>query len=106
MVAEIIKGMPVPSLKRRGAAPKYPWLQLKPGDAFRFADDVTFGGARSMASQHTVGETGKWKLVVRQTDDGIYCWRVDGTPYELQNGNVPQTAPIVKGVPGGEGAVI
>lgn len=95
MVGEIIRGMPIPPMKRRGAVPKYPWTKLQPGEAFRFADEVTFGGARSMASQHQAGETAKWKFVVRQCDDGIYCWRVDGTAHELQNGNSTQEAPKV-----------
>lgn len=95
MVAEIITGKPIPPMKRRGAQPKYPWITLQPGDAFRFADDVTYSGARSMASQHMAGSLARAKLIVRQTEDGIYCWRVDGTPYELQNGNYSETpAPI------------
>lgn len=92
MVAEIVTGKSIPNLKRRGAVPKYPWLQLKPGQAFRFDKDVTFAGARSMASQHHIGETAKWKFVVRECEDGIWCWRVDGTAHELQNGNVHQVA--------------
>ncbi len=92
MVAEIIRNKPIPNLKRRGAVPKYPWLKLQPGEAFRFDKDVTFAGARSMASQHHAGETAKWKFVVRECDDGIWCWRVDGTAHELQNGNKHQEA--------------
>lgn len=95
MVAEIICGKSIPSMKRRGAPPKYPWLQLQPGEAFRFDGEVTFSGARSMASQHTGGVTAKWKFIVRQCEDGIWCWRVDGTEFELQNGNEAQFAPKV-----------
>ncbi len=92
MVAEIITDKKIPHMKRKGAMPKYPWLQMKPGDAFRFDAGVTFSSARSMASQHQAGETAKWKFAVRQCDDGIYCWRIDGTVHELQNGNAAQTA--------------
>lgn len=96
MIAAIVNGKPIPSMKRKGAPPKYPWLHLKPGQAFRFSDDVTFGGARSMASMHRGGATAKWKFVVRQCDDGIWCWRVDGTPYELQNGNVAENVAVIE----------
>ncbi len=89
MPVEIIEGMPMPQMKRRGAPPKYPWLQLKPGAAFKFAEGVTFAGARSMASQMTA--PAKAKFAVRETASGIYCWRIDGTPYEVQNGNYAQT---------------
>ncbi len=97
MVAEVVKNKPIPRMKRNGASPKYPWLQMKPGDAFRFDSGVTFGSARSMASQHQAGETAKWKFAVRQCDDGIYCWRIDGTAHELQNGNSSQEAPRIDG---------
>lgn len=93
MVAEIITGMPIPSMKRRGAPPRYPWLSLKPGQAFKFADGVTFAGARSMAS--TMTAAAKVKFAVRETATGIYCWRVDGTPFELANGNYAQTVDAI-----------
>lgn len=97
MVAEIVTGKSIPAMKRRGARPKYPWLQLKPGQAFRFDADVTFAGARSMASAHTAGATAKWKFIVREAEDGIWCWRVDGTQHELQNGNTQAVASVVEG---------
>lgn len=91
MVAEIIKGMPIPAMKRKGAAPKYPWTTIQPGQAFKFDLGVSFAGARSMASQHMAGAMGKAKFVVRETAEGLFCWRVDGTEYELQHGNAAQT---------------
>ncbi len=95
MVAEIIKGIPVPAMKRRGAAAKYPWATMQPGDAFKFDPDVTFAGARSMASAHQAGTLAHAKFVVRETDGGVMCWRVDGTPFELKSGNVAQFAPKI-----------
>ncbi len=96
MVAEIIKNMPIPPMKRRGAGAKYPWGSMQPGDAFQFEADVSFASARSMASQHQAGHMAKVKYVVRDTANGIFCWRVDGTNHALVNGNAAQTAPIVK----------
>lgn len=93
MVAEIISGKPIPQIKRKGAAPKYPWLQLKPGQAFKFVEGVTMNGARSMASQ-MVNQVDA-KFAVRLCEDGIYCWRVDGIPDEPRNGNYRQEVPWI-----------
>lgn len=97
MVAEIIKNMPIPPMKRRGAGAKYPWGVMQPGDAFQFDADVSFASARSMASQHQAGHMAKAKFVVRDTAAGLFCWRVDGTAHALVNGNAAQTAPMIKG---------
>ncbi len=96
MVKETIKNMPIPPMKRRGAGAKYPWSTMQPGEAFQFDADVSFASARSMASQHQAGHMAKAKFVVRDTDAGLFCWRVDGTAHALVNGNASQTAPILK----------
>ncbi len=62
--------------------------QRKPGDAFKFDDGVTIGGARSAASQVANGLA--IKLAVRATPEGIFCWRVDGLPNAPKNGNYRQ----------------
>lgn len=92
MTTEIITGMPLPPMHKRGAQPKYPWLQLRPGDAFKFAPGVTMNGARSMASQNSAGI----KLAVRSMPDGIYCWRIDGTPHADINGNYRQEVQVIR----------
>ncbi len=93
MVAPIITGMPIPSPLRKGASPKYPWLQMTPGQAFKFADTVPLSSARSMASQ--MSATNEVKYAVRQCEDGIYCWRIDGLPAEMQNGSYAVEAKII-----------
>lgn len=96
MVGKVLDGKAIPKMKRKGAPPKYPWLQLKPGQAFQFDQHVTIGGARSMASAMICGDHADRKFAVRQTDDGIFCWRVDGLPAALENGNHPQHAKIIE----------
>lgn len=73
---EIITNKPVPELLLRGMRSKYPWRKMEPGDAFKFPDDVKIASARTVASQK--GLTLKKKFTVRLTEDGIWCWRVDG----------------------------
>lgn len=94
MVAEIIQGMKIPPINRKGSAPVYPWLQLKPGQAFKFNDGVTINGARSHASQ-TANALGM-KFAVRQTPEGIFCWRVDGLANEPKNGNYRQDVSVIE----------
>ncbi len=90
---QIIKGKPLPTLSRKGAQPKYPWGTMQPGDAFRFPMHLTIASASSMANQ--AGHQWQMKFVVRKDGDGsIWCWRVDGTPYEFVNGNVRQEIAI------------
>lgn len=96
MSTVIIDSKPIPRLNRRGAPPKYPWLQLKPGQAFQFEPHVTLGGARSMASQHGVGEFAHLRFAVRAEPDGIFCWRVDGLAESLESGNERRLAPIIE----------
>lgn len=107
MTTEIITGLPIPHAQRRGAEPKYPWLQMKPGQAFKFTSNVTLNGARSMASQQA-GSLAV-KFAVRQCADGIYCWRVDGLPDEPPNGNYRQEISVVENYepqPASETAVV
>lgn len=94
MVAEIIDGMKIPPHQRRGAQPKYPWLQLKPGQAFKFADGVSVASAKSMAGQ--VAHSMAQKFAVRKTADGVFCWRIDGTDFVVPNGNYRQEAPVIE----------
>lgn len=86
---EIVKGKPLPTYSRKGAAAKYPWGEMQPGDAFRYPAHITAGSASSMANH--AGHQWQRKFAVRKDSDGcIWCWRVDGTPYEHVNGNVRQ----------------
>lgn len=94
MVAEIIKAKEMPDTKRKGSPPKYPWLQMEPGDAFKFGLGVTLHSAKSMASNAAAAR--EIKFAVRECDDGVYCWRIDGTPYAVRNGNYPPTATVIK----------
>lgn len=94
MVAEIIKSKDMPENKRKGSPPKYPWLQLQPGDAFKFGPEVTLHSAKSMASNAANGR--EVKFAVRECDDGVYCWRIDQTKYAVKNGNYPPTIPIIQ----------
>lgn len=94
MVAEILDNIPFPPHKRRGASPKYPWLQLKPGQAFKFAEGISVASAKSMAAQMATGMA--FKFAVRQTTDGVYCWRVDGTGWDIPNGNYRQEIPVIE----------
>lgn len=96
MVAKIVDGRPIPALRRKGAPPKYPWLQLKPGQAFQFEPHVTLGGARSMASQMICGDHAHLRFAVRVEPDGIFCWRVDGIAASLASGNERRHAPIIE----------
>ena len=94
MVAEILDNIPFPPHKRRGAQPKYPWLQLKPGQAFKFADGIGVASAKSMAAQIASGI--EMKFAVRQTEDGVFCWRIDGTGWEVPNGNYRQEIAVIE----------
>lgn len=94
MVGPIIDGMKMPNHARRGAKPKYPWLQLKPGQAFKFAEGVSVASAKSMAAQIASGLA--MKFAVRKTEDGVFCWRVDGTGWEVPNGNYRQDVPVIE----------
>lgn len=89
----IIKNMPIPPLKRRGAKAKYPWAEIQPGQAFKFDESASMAGASSLAYQS--GRQHKKKFAVRQMDDGIWCWRVDGTPYAAANGNYRPVSDVV-----------
>ncbi len=93
MVAPIIKGMKIPPHQRRGAQPKYPWLQLKSGEAFKFAEGVSVASAKSMAGQVASGMA--MKFAVRKTEDGVFCWRIDGTDFVVPNGNYRQDVPVI-----------
>lgn len=93
MVGEIIDGMKMPTHQRRGAKPKYPWLQLKSGQAFKFEDGISVASAKSMASHATAGSA---RFAVRKTADGIYCWRIDGTDWDMPNGNYRYEPPVIE----------
>lgn len=95
MVAEIVYGKPIPSARRNGAAGKYPWRDLKPGDSFKFEPHVQMNSASSYVSRMSI----QWdrKFVVRNTPDGIWCWRVDGLKNPPPNGNFRHEAEIVIG---------
>lgn len=86
----IVSNMPIPQIKRKGAKSKYPWRDMQPGDAFKFESEVTMAGATGLAYQ--TGRNIGMKFAVRLMDDGIYCWRIDGTPYATANGNYRPTA--------------
>lgn len=89
----IIENMPIPPLKRKGAKPKYPWNDMQPGDAFKFNPEATMAGAASLS--YATGRTKGMKFAVRLVDGEIWCWRVDGTKYENQNGNERPNADLV-----------
>lgn len=90
---QVVNNMPLPPSKRKGAKSKYPWDQMQPGSAFKFDDGVTLSGASSLA-YHTANAR-NMKFAVRKTDDGIWCWRIDGTQYDVANGNYA-TTPLVE----------
>lgn len=87
----IVKNMPMPAMRRKGAARKYPWDTIQPGDAFKFEPGVSMSGASSLASAK--GKFHKMKLAVRVVGDEIWCWRIDG--YDVPNGNYRQTVDVV-----------
>lgn len=89
----IVKNMPIPPMRRAGARRKYPWDSLQPGDAFKFEAGVSMAGAASLASAK--GAVLQMKLAVRMVGDEIWCWRVDGTGYEVPNGNYRQNVDVV-----------
>lgn len=94
MVADIIKGLPMPANVRKGAEPKYPWLQMAPGQAFKFTPNVRMSSARAMASN--MAAANEVKYAVRQCEDGIYCWRIDGLPEAALNGNYAREAKVIE----------
>jgi hypothetical protein len=91
----IIKNQPIPEIRRKGARPKYPWRDMKPGDAFEFTTGVTLKSAYSAA--HQQGENLAMRFVVRRDpDDRIWCWRVDGLSNQPRNGNFREEPDIVR----------
>lgn len=95
----IIENKPIPPLKRRGATAKYPWTQMQPGDAFKFDESATMAGAYSLA--YKTGKQHRMKFAVRQTAEGLWCWRIDGTPYDTTPGAyVPIVSDFAKTITG------
>lgn len=94
MTVPIIDGLAIPLHQRKGAQPKYPWLQLKPGQAFKFTDGISVASAKSMATQVASGCA--MKFAVRQTANGVFCWRVDGMPDAPKSGNYRQEVPVIE----------
>lgn len=89
----IVSGRAIPPIKRKGAKPKYNWTAMKPGQAFRFSDDITFSSAVAQASNR--GKDFAMRFVVRQEDDGLWCYRVDGLSSEPRNGNIKENLKVV-----------
>jgi len=85
---DIVNNKPLPPIRRRGAKPIYPWAQMQPGQAFKFNAGASMNGATSLAYQS--GRQHGMKFAVRLVDGEIWCWRVDGTPYAVPNGNYRQ----------------
>lgn len=95
---EIISGRSIPEIRRKGAKAKYPWLQMKPGDAFCFPSDLSFSSASSMA--YNAGTNYGMKFAVRQEPEGIFCYRVDGLENAPRNGNLREELEASPRTPG------
>lgn len=72
-----LEDLPAQSRKKVGAKVKYPWATMKPGQWFRFADNVQPMSAKQMAS--LVSRQMLIRLKVFRGEDGLmYCQRIDG----------------------------
>jgi len=70
---KIEKKVAMPDKSARGAKPKYPFRQMKPGDSFAVPSDLKTK-ITVAASQH--GLRNDQKFSVLRTEKGYRCWRV------------------------------
>jgi hypothetical protein len=70
---QIEKNVPIPKNGLHGRN-KYPWREMKVGDSFLFAKDIT--KATAYANAHAASRAGL-KFLTRRTEKGFRCWRVE-----------------------------
>lgn len=73
---KIESGIPIPeSHAHHKGQSKYPFSKLQVGESFLFPDHVNRTNAESAKSRK--GRLLNRKFVVRKTEDGLRCWRVE-----------------------------
>jgi hypothetical protein len=70
----IDKHIPLPKPVGVGSPSKYPYRSMNVGDSFLYPKGVGIVAARSSAN-HAASRT-NWKFSLRQTEQGIRCWRI------------------------------
>lgn len=63
----------IPAPPKRGRKPIYPWTTMQKGDSFLFPRKVGMANAR--ASAWLASSRSSAKFIVRETEEGVRCWR-------------------------------
>ncbi len=72
MTYTIESNIPVPEMPPRS---KYPWGKLHPGDSILFPDPSTY--AKVLNAVYGYARRNGWKIVTRQTEEGLRIWRIE-----------------------------